>query len=64
MLRLLQVVVVTDPGLARGLLRSKLLDKFRYQYSYLDPVSAPVYRSSLCCSSLHRATFTLPSFQV
>ncbi|EIE21561.1 cytochrome P450 [Coccomyxa subellipsoidea C-169] len=32
-----QAVVVTDPTLAHELLRCKLLDKFRFQYSFLDP---------------------------
>jgi hypothetical protein len=29
---------VTDPILARAVLRSKYLDKFRFQYSFLDEV--------------------------
>ncbi len=38
-----QAVVITDPLLARAVLRSRLLDKFRKLYSFLDPVCAP------CC---------------
>lgn len=30
--------MITDPLLARYVLRSKLLDKFRFLYSFLDPV--------------------------
>lgn len=33
-----QAIVITDPLLARYVLRSKLLDKFRFLYSFLDPV--------------------------
>ena len=33
-----QAVVVTDPVLATAVLRSKDLDKLRFQYSFLDPV--------------------------
>lgn len=29
---------MTDPILARAVLRSKYLDKFRFQYSFLDEV--------------------------
>lgn len=35
-----QAVVVTDPVLATAVLRSRDLDKLRFQYSFLDPVSA------------------------
>ncbi len=35
-----QAVVVTDPTLAHEVLRHKALDKFRFQYSFLDPVCA------------------------
>jgi hypothetical protein len=31
-------VVVTDPVLATSILRSRHLDKLRFQYSFLDPV--------------------------
>eukprot|EP00884_Botryococcus_braunii_P006038 jgi/Botrbrau1/15435/Bobra.43_2s0060.1 len=31
------VLVVADPALATYILRSKLLDKFRFQYGFLDP---------------------------
>lgn len=34
--------MITDPLLARYVLRSKLLDKFRFLYSFLDPVRNPV----------------------
>jgi hypothetical protein len=40
-----QGICVTDPQLARALLRCKQLDKFHYQYSQLYPVGAPF----LCC---------------
>lgn len=33
-----QAVVVTDPTVAHEVLRYKVLDKFRFQYSFLDPV--------------------------
>jgi hypothetical protein len=33
-----QAVVVTDPVLATSILRSRHLDKLRFQYSFLDPV--------------------------
>ncbi|KAK9832543.1 hypothetical protein WJX81_007874 [Elliptochloris bilobata] len=33
-------IVITDPLLARYVLRSKLLDKFRFLYSFLDPFLA------------------------
>ena len=36
-----QAIVITDPLLARYVLRSKLLDKFRFLYSFLDPVRNP-----------------------
>lgn len=36
---LLQAVVVTDPVLATAVLRSRDLDKLRFHYSFLDPVS-------------------------
>ena len=32
-----QAVLITDPELARELLHSPHLDKFRYLYSFLDP---------------------------
>lgn len=35
----LQAVCVTDPQLARAVLRCKELDKFHFQYSQLYPVS-------------------------
>ena len=35
----LQVVCITDPVLATHVLRSKHVDKLRFQYSFLDPVS-------------------------
>ena len=35
-----QAVVVTDPVLATSILRSRHLDKLRFQYSFLDPVRA------------------------
>ena len=34
-----QVVCITDPVLATHVLRSKHVDKLRFQYSFLDPVS-------------------------
>ena len=37
-----QAVVVTDPVLATAVLRSKNLDKLRFQYSFLDPVCGSV----------------------
>ena len=37
-----QAIVITDPLLARYVLRSKLLDKFRFLYSFLDPVRIPL----------------------
>ena len=43
--RVAQAIIITDPLLARYVLRSKLLDKFRFLYSFLDPVGC------LCCSS-------------
>ncbi len=36
---LAQVVCITDPVLATHVLRSKHVDKLRFQYSFLDPVS-------------------------
>ena len=36
---LVQVVCITDPVLATHVLRSKHVDKLRFQYSFLDPVS-------------------------
>jgi len=33
--------VITDPLLARAVLRSRLLDKFRKLYSFLDPARGP-----------------------
>lgn len=33
-----QVVCITDPVLATHVLRSKHVDKLRFQYSFLDPV--------------------------
>lgn len=35
----MQVVCITDPVLATHVLRSKHVDKLRFQYSFLDPVS-------------------------
>lgn len=35
---LCQVVCITDPVLATQVLRSKVVDKLRFQYSFLDPV--------------------------
>lgn len=32
---------MTDPVLATAVLRSKDLDKLRFQYSFLDPVRGP-----------------------
>lgn len=37
---LMQVVCITDPVLATQVLRSKVVDKLRFQYSFLDPVRA------------------------
>lgn len=37
----LQVVVITDPVLGTHVLRSKMLDKVRFQYHFLDPVCPP-----------------------
>ena len=37
----MQVVCITDPVLATHVLRSKHVDKLRFQYSFLDPVSHP-----------------------
>ena len=35
---LCQCVMITDPVLATQVLRSKVVDKLRFQYSFLDPV--------------------------
>lgn len=35
---IVQVVCITDPVLATQVLRSKVVDKLRFQYSFLDPV--------------------------
>ena len=48
--RVAQAIIITDPLLARYVLRSKLLDKFRFLYSFLDPVGC------LCCSSSQSST--------
>ena len=40
----MQVVCITDPVLATHVLRSKHVDKLRFQYSFLDPVS-PLLRN-------------------
>ena len=37
-MQFLQVVCITDPVLATHVLRSKHVDKLRFQYSFLDPV--------------------------
>ena len=37
----LQAVCITDPVLATHVLRSKHVDKLRFKYSFLDPVSPP-----------------------
>lgn len=37
---LVQCVIITDPVLATQLLRSKVVDKMRFAYSFLDPVRA------------------------
>ena len=34
----LQCVCITDPVLATQVLRSKVVDKMRFPYSFLDPV--------------------------
>lgn len=34
-----QAVLITDPVLATQVLRSKVVDKMRFAYSFLDPVS-------------------------
>lgn len=36
---LMQVVVITDPAIAMDLLKSPYVDKIRFLYSFLDPVS-------------------------
>jgi len=33
-----QAIVITDPALATHVCRSKLLDKFRFQYHFMDEV--------------------------
>jgi len=38
----MQVVCITDPVLATQVLRSKFVDKLRFEYSFLDPVSTEV----------------------
>ena len=35
----LQAIVITDPALATHVCRSKLLDKFRFQYHFMDEVN-------------------------
>jgi hypothetical protein len=35
-----QAVCITDPVLATEVLRSKVVDKIRFQYSFLDPVNS------------------------
>ena len=47
----LQAVCITDPVLATHVLRSKHVDKLRFKYSFLDPVSLP--RPSPAAGSLH-----------
>ena len=56
----MQCVCITDPVLATQVLQSKVVDKLRFPYSFLDPVSPPSTRNMLhghsamqqCC---HRA---------
>ena len=49
-----QVVCITDPVLATHVLRSKHVDKLRFQYSFLDPVSpVPVIKSCAFPSQQH-----------
>ncbi len=56
----MQCVCITDPVLATQVLQSKVVDKLRFPYSFLDPVSPPSTRHmlhghlamQLCC---HRA---------
>lgn len=48
---LVQAVVVTDPQLARALLRCKLLDKFSYQYLQLRAVRTPLKAPAKSLSS-------------
>ncbi len=36
-----QAVLITDPVLATQVLRSKVVDKMRFAYSFLDPVGVP-----------------------
>ncbi len=47
-----QVVCITDPVLATQVLRSKVVDKLRFQYSFLDPVSTCLHP----CSFTRHAT--------
>ena len=35
----MQMVLITDPALAMHVLYSRHFDKFRFAYSFLDPVS-------------------------
>ena len=50
---LAQVVCITDPVLATQVLRSKVVDKLRFQYSFLDPVrtcsGTPAATSAASC---------------
>ena len=48
---LLQAVCITDPVLATHVLRSKHVDKLRFKYSFLDPVSPP--RPTPAAGNLH-----------
>lgn len=48
---LLQAVCITDPVLATHVLRSKHVDKLRFKYSFLDPVSPPCPLCPCCTSS-------------
>lgn len=57
-LLILQAVVVTDPTLAYELLRCKVLDKFRFQYSFLDPVSGQFFGSPNFYEVNHRSPAT------
>ena len=40
----MQVVVITDPLLATHVLNSRLFDKWRFSYSFLDPVCVSSFR--------------------
>ena len=44
----LQIVVVVDPVIATHILHSKMLDKHRFQYHFLDSVGCSYLMHSYC----------------